>query len=169
MLHQLQQNAANLNPQQQNLLQQLKQQYQLMQQHHRLLQQQKMAMQQQVQQQQQQAAAGQRPPPQPQQAFASGGGGVGGNFVESQRMPASGTAAQTGFVQDGSFSPATGQQAMGTPFKTAGYPQGGQFGPGYTQISSTTANATELGKRKRRLLIAFIPPNYLKMSNFFRG
>lgn len=147
MLHQLQQNAANLSPQQQAMLQQLKQQYHLMQQHHRIIQQQKALQQQQMQ-------AGQRTP---QQQLTGA--------MDGQRMPTSGTAAQTNFaVQDGSFSPATGQQAAGMPFKTAGYPQGGQFGPAYTQISSTTANQSELGEFS--FVIHTFSAKYLKMLNF---
>lgn len=134
LLHQLQQNAANLNPQQQQMLVQLKQQYNLMVQHQRMVQ---------AQQQQQQGPQGQQ-----QQRPTNF---TGGFQPDGQRTPTSGTAAQTGFVQDGNFSPATGhtQQAAGMPYKSAasGYPQG-PFGgtQEFTQISSTTANQSDLGE-----------------------
>lgn len=50
------------------------------------------------------------------------------------RTPQSGTTAQTGFINDGSFSPATGHSQPGMPFKSAGGFQQQQ------QISSTTSN-----------------------------
>lgn len=146
MLQYLQQNHANLNPQQQNMLHQLTQQYRLMQQYKAMQAQQANAQQ---QQQQQMTAARQYP------------GGQQGPFqpsIDGQRTPTSGIVAQTGFVADGSFSPATGhtQQAAGMPFKSAatGYPQPGQGfhatsqqQPGFTQITSTTqGNPTDLGE-----------------------
>lgn len=154
MLQYLQQNHANLNPQQQNMLHQLTQQYRLMQQY-KAMQAQQIARQQypgqgqQTQQQQQQQS-----PFQPS--------------LEGHRTPTSGIVAQTGFVSDGSFSPATGhtQQAAGMPFKSAatGYQQGQGFHannqqpqPGFTQISSTTqGNPTDLGKDRFFLFIIFL-------------
>jgi hypothetical protein len=60
------------------------------------------------------------------------------NFPPQQpagnRTPQSGTTAQTGFINDGSFSPATGHSQAGMPFKSAGGFQQQQ------QISSTTSN-----------------------------
>lgn len=142
MLQYLQQNHANLNPQQQSMLHQLTQQYRIMQQY-KAMQAQTAAARQYPQQQQQQQQQG---PFQPS--------------LDGQRTPTSGTVAQTGFVSDGSFSPATGhtQQAAGMPFKSAatGYPQqqqqqfnatNNQQQAGFTQISSTTqGNSTDLGK-----------------------
>lgn len=49
------------------------------------------------------------------------------------RTPQSGTTAQTGFINDGSFSPATGHSQPGMPFKSAG-------GFQQQQISSTTSS-----------------------------
>lgn len=49
------------------------------------------------------------------------------------RTPQTGTTAQTGFMNDGSFSPATGHSQPGMPFKSAGGFQQQQ------QISSTTS------------------------------
>lgn len=50
------------------------------------------------------------------------------------RTPQSGTTAQTaGFINDGSFSPATGHSQAGMPYKSAG-------GFQQQQISSTTSN-----------------------------
>lgn len=139
LLQQLQQNAANLNPQQQQMLLQLKQQYNLMVQHQRMVQ----AQQQQQPQQ----------PPNVQRSTSFPGGNAGGFQMDGQRTPTSGTIAQTGFVQDGHFSPATAhtQQAAGMPYKSAatGYPQTQYTGvPEYTQISSTTANQSDIGKLK---------------------
>lgn len=124
MLHCLQQ-TQNLTPQQQNVLQQLTHQFKLMQQH-----QQQLRMQQRV-----------------------GGGNVrpGQQFPQSQgsfqqhavnRAPQSGTTAQTGFVNDGNFSPATGQaqQTAGMPFKSAG-----GFQP---QPISSTSNNQEISEFK---------------------
>lgn len=144
MLQYLQQNQANLNPQQQAMLAQLTHQYRLSQQYKA------------------QAITQQSGMPQPQQQQAQQGvrqfqqGGF--QQPDGQRTPISGTVAQTGFVPDGSFSPATGhtQQAAGMPFKSAatGYQQG-QFNTGstgFTQISSTTttpqanASSSDLGK-----------------------
>ncbi|XP_063702646.1 histone demethylase UTY isoform X2 [Culicoides brevitarsis] len=147
MLQHLQQNHANLNPQQQTMLQQLTQQYRLMQQYKAM---QAQSMQQQQQQMQQRQFAGQQQ-----------GAGQQGPFqpsLDGQRTPTTGVVAQTGFVTDGSFSPATGhtQQAAGMPFKSAatGYPQtfGGQQQAGFTQISSTTqGNPTDLGVTDQEL------------------
>lgn len=132
LLQHFQQNAANLTAQQQQMFVQLKQQYTLMVQHQRMVQ---------AQQQQQQS---QGTPGQPNRST-----NFTGSFQpDGQRTPTSGTAAQTGFVQDGHFSPATGQtqQVAGMPYKSAatGYPQG-QYGSEFTQISSTTANS-DLGE-----------------------
>lgn len=59
------------------------------------------------------------------------------NFPQQQpagnRTPQSGTTAQTGFINDGSFSPATGHSQPGMPYKSAG-------GFQQQQISSTTSN-----------------------------
>jgi hypothetical protein len=147
MLHYLQQ-AQNLNPKQQALLQQLTQQFKLMQQHQQQLR---------FQQQAQLRAAGQaaggvpavRPGQSPQaQQFPQNQPGFPQQQQQQQqqpphpgnRTPQSGTTAQTGFVNDGNFSPATGhsQQTAGMPFKSAG---GFQQQP----ISSTTNNS-ELSK-----------------------
>lgn len=50
------------------------------------------------------------------------------------RTPQSGTTAQTaGFINDGSFSPATGHSQAGMPYKSAG-------GFQQQQITSTTSN-----------------------------
>ncbi|GAB0087282.1 lysine-specific demethylase 6A [Sergentomyia squamirostris] len=110
MLQYLQQNQANLAPNQQEMLQQLTQQYRLMQQH-----QQQLRLQQQRAQQ-----SGQ--PQQRQQLPQTPGNGTAG-FQAQQRTPPSGTVAQTGFADStGNFSAATGhtQPAAGMPFKTAG-------------------------------------------------
>lgn len=56
------------------------------------------------------------------------------------RTPQSGTTAQTGFINDGSFSPATGHSQPGMPYKSAG-------GFQQQQISSTTNQ--ELSKFKK--------------------
>lgn len=59
------------------------------------------------------------------------------NFPPQQpagnRTPQSGTTAQTSFINDGSFSPATGHSQPGMPFKSAG-------GFQQQQISSTTSS-----------------------------
>jgi hypothetical protein len=65
------------------------------------------------------------------------------NFQQQQqpvgnRTPQSGTTAQTGFINDGSFSPATGHSQPGMPYKSAG-------GFQQQQITSTTSNQ-ELSK-----------------------
>lgn len=127
MLHCLQQ-TQNLTPQQQNVLQQLTHQLKLMQQH-----QQQLRMQQQVR-----AGAPPARPGQPNQQFPQG------NFQQQphagNRTPQSGTTAQTGFVNDGGFSPATGntQQTAGMPFKSAG-----GFQP---QPITSTTNGQDLSK-----------------------
>lgn len=143
MLHCLQQ-TQNLTPQQQNVLQQLTHQFKLMQQH-----------QQQLRMQQAQLRGGGTPvrPGQSQQGhqFAQ----VQGNFQQQQqqqqqhpgnRTPQGGTTAQTGFVNDGNFSPATGhtQQTAGMPFKSAG---GFQPQP----ITSTTNNNQDLSECQSNL------------------
>lgn len=76
-----------------------------------------------------------QPPPTPQaQSFPQQNQA---NFPQQQpvgnRTPQSGTTAQTGFINDGSFSPATGHSQPGMPYKSAG---------GFQQqtISSTTSN-----------------------------
>lgn len=124
MLHCLQQ-TQNLNPQQQNVLQQLTHQFKLMQQHQQQLRMQQRAVGSTVR-------SGQQQFPQTQGNFQQHAG--------NQRAPQSGITAQTGFVNDGNFSPATGQaqQTAGMPFKSAG---GFQSQP----ISSTTNNQ-ELSK-----------------------
>lgn len=142
MLHFLQQ-SQNITPQQQGVLQQLTHQYKLMQQH-----------QQQLRLQMQQRAAVQAGRPgQPQQfPVQQTGQGTTTNSTATNyqqpgnRTPQSGATAQTGFVNDGNFSPATGQaqQSAGMPYKSASsFPQQ-QFQPGFTQITSTT-NTQELG------------------------
>lgn len=124
MLHCLQQ-TQNLTPQQQNVLQQLTHQFKLMQQH-----------QQQLRMQQRAGGATVRAG----QQFPQ----VQGNFQQhaGNRAPQSGTTAQTGFVNDGNFSPATGQtqQTAGMPFKSAG-----GFQP---QPISSTTNNQEISKSR---------------------
>ncbi|XP_052867166.1 histone demethylase UTY [Anopheles cruzii] len=145
---QLLQNQSNLSAQQQSMLQTLMHQYRMMQQHQQQLRLQQQRNQHQQQQQQQQVA------------FQSQGQGIGPNTSQQQQQqqqlvaagnktPQSGIVPQTatGFVNDGHFSPATGQsqQAAGMPYKSAGgtyapsgYPPGSAAG--FTQISSPTAN-----------------------------
>ncbi|XP_070506208.1 lysine-specific demethylase 6A isoform X3 [Chironomus tepperi] len=125
MLQVLQQ-TPNLTPQQQNVLQQLTHQFKLMQQH-----------QQQLRLQQAQLRAGNtrgQQPPTPNQPFPPQNQTT---FPPQQaignRTPQSGTTAQTGFMNDGSFSPATGHSQPGMPFKSAG-------GFQQQQISSTTSS-----------------------------
>jgi hypothetical protein len=124
MLQVLQQ-TPNLTPQQQNILQQLTHKFQLMQQH-----------QSQLRMQQAQLRAGGVPvrpgQPQPGQQFPQGQTGLPQQHP-GNRTPQGGTTAQTGFVNDGNFSPATGhtQQTAGMPFKSAG---------GFQPITSTTNN-----------------------------
>jgi len=149
MLHMLQQ-AQNLTPQQQSVLQQLTHQFKLMQQH-----QQQIRIQQQ-QQQQQQLRAGSGVPavvrpgqvvpqtqqfPQVQQQQFQQQQQAPPQPHPGNRTPQTGTTAQTGFVNDGNFSPATAstQQVAGMPFKSAG-----GFQP--QQISSTTNSNSELSK-----------------------
>jgi hypothetical protein len=131
MLHCLQQ-TQNLNPQQQSVLQQLTHQLKLMQQHQQQLRMQQAA----------QLRAGGTPvrPGQPGQQFPPGQGNFQMQPLPGNRTPQGGTTAQTGFVNDGSFSPATGnaQQPAGMPFKSAG---GFQNQP----ITSTT-NSQDLSK-----------------------
>lgn len=154
MLQYLQQNQNNLTAQQQNVLQQLTNQYRLMQQHQqqvRLQQQQRTqtgAVQSQQQQQQQSGQVVNRP--------------AGQQFIGQQpssfqqttpRVPQSGTIAQTGFAVEssGNFPAATGHTLpnAGMPYKSAnvGTFQQNQFGTnlGYTQISSTTTNQSDMG------------------------
>lgn len=130
MLQCLQQ-TQNLTPQQQNVLQQLTHQFKLMQQHQQQLR---------LQQQQAQLRGGGAP---------IRPGQLGQQFTQSQgsfqphpgnRTPQSGTTAQTGFVNDGNFSPATGhsQQSAGMPFKSAG-----GFQP---QSITSTTNSQDLSK-----------------------
>lgn len=155
MLQYLQQNQANLSPQQQALLHQLTSQYRLMQQHLQQLRQ----RQQQQQQQQSLQGGGQSGnssirPNTPQQ-FQQGQsqqqnvGSSGGGFQQSgARTPQTGTVAQTGFDMDsGNFPAATGhtQPAAGMPFKSATMQNPGfqhiQNNQGnFTQITSTTTN-----------------------------
>uniref|UniRef100_A0A182T6P6 Uncharacterized protein n=1 Tax=Anopheles maculatus TaxID=74869 RepID=A0A182T6P6_9DIPT len=134
------QNQSNLTSQQQAMLQTLTNQYRLMQQHQLRLQQQ-----QRNQQLQQQA-----PFPGGQQQQPSQGGGV--VVAAGNKTPQSGIVPQTatGFVNDGHFSPATGQsqQTAGMPYKSAGgtYAPSGfpvpssQPSGGFTQITSTSSN-----------------------------
>lgn len=77
-----------------------------------------------------------RPPPQAQQFPQQNQP----NFQQpvGNRTPQSGTTAQTGFINDGSFSPATGHSQPGMPYKSAG-------GFQQQQITSTTSNQ-ELSK-----------------------
>lgn len=132
MLHVLQQ-TQNLTPQQQNILQQLTHKFQLMQQHQQQLRMQQAA----------QLRAGGAPvrpgQPQPGQQFSQGQPGFQQQHP-GNRTPQGGTTAQTGFVNDGNFSPATGQthQAAGMPFKSAG-----GFQP---QPITSTTNSQDLSK-----------------------
>jgi prophage tail gpP-like protein len=122
------QQTPNLTPQQQNVLQQLTHQFKLMQQHQQQLRMQQMRTQggivrpQQVNSQQQPFA---------QQNFSS-------QQAIGNRTPQTGITAQTGFMNDGSFSPATPGSQSAMPFKSAG-------GFQQQQISSTTNNQ-ELSK-----------------------
>ncbi|XP_053666961.1 lysine-specific demethylase 6A [Anopheles marshallii] len=140
------QNQSNLTTQQQAMLQTLTNQYRLMQQHQLRLQQQQRN--QQLQQQQQPSFQGQG---QPQ---------AGGGFVVAagNKTPQSGIVPQTatGFVNDGHFSPATGQsqQTAGMPYKSAGgtyAPSGFPVPPssqpssgGFTQITSTSNQQSDI-------------------------
>ncbi|XP_052897022.1 histone demethylase UTY isoform X2 [Anopheles moucheti] len=140
------QNQSNLTSQQQVLLQTLTNQYRLMQQHQLRLQQQQRN--QQLQQQQQ-------PPFQGQGQPQAGGGFV---VAAGNKTPQSGIVPQTatGFVNDGHFSPATGQsqQAAGMPYKSAGgtyAPSGFPVPPssqpssgGFTQITSTSNHQSDI-------------------------
>ncbi|ETN61612.1 histone demethylase UTY [Anopheles darlingi] len=140
------QNQNNLTTHQQSLLQTLMHQYRMMQQHQQRLQQQR--AQQQQQQQQQQAVQ-----------FQGQGSGIAQQqqqqlVAAGNKTPQTGIVPQTasggggGFVNDGHFSPATGQsqQAAGMPYKSAGgtYAPSGfpgaapAPGAGFTQISSST-------------------------------
>lgn len=149
MLQYLQQNQNNLTAQQQNVLQQLTTQYRLMQQH-----------QQQVRIQQQQRTQPGAVQSQSGQVINRPGGQ---QFIGQQtnsfqqttpRVPPSGTIAQTGFAVEssGNFPAATGHTLpnAGMPYKSAnvGTFQQNQFGTnlGYTQISSTTTNQSDMGK-----------------------
>ncbi|XP_053677478.1 histone demethylase UTY isoform X2 [Anopheles nili] len=146
------QNQNNLTAQQQAMLQTLANQHRLMQQHQHLqqmrLQQRNQQLQQQLQQQQQQQQ--QQPPFSGQQPPSGGFVVAAGN-----KTPQSGIVPQTaaGFVNDGHFSPATGQsqQTAGMPYKSAG----GTYAPsgfpvpttqtsGFTQISSTSNNSADI-------------------------
>uniref|UniRef100_A0A182PFA4 JmjC domain-containing protein n=1 Tax=Anopheles epiroticus TaxID=199890 RepID=A0A182PFA4_9DIPT len=137
------QNQSNLTTQQQAMLTTLTNQYRLMQQHQLRLQQQQRN--QQLQQQQQQPAF---------QGQPQGGGGFG--VAAGNKTPQSGIVPQTatgsgGFVNDGHFSPATGQsqQTAGMPYKSAGtyapsgfpVPNNQQPAAGFTQITSTSNQA----------------------------
>lgn len=145
MLQYLQQNQNNLTPQQQNVLQQLTNQYRLMQQHQQQvrIQQQQRTQTGAVQQQQQSGQvvnrpAGQQFVGQPTNSFQQ----------TAPRVPQSGTIAQTGFAVESSGNfPATGHTLpnAGMPYKSAnvGSFQQNQFG--YTQISSTTTNQSDMG------------------------
>lgn len=95
--------------------------------------QQQLRIQQQQVQQLRGGAAAIRPPPQAQQFPQQ-------NFQQpvGNRTPQAGTTAQTGFINDGSFSPATGHSQPGMPYKSAG-------GFQQQQITSTTSNQ-ELSK-----------------------
>jgi type II secretory pathway pseudopilin PulG len=127
------QQTPNLSPQQQNVLQQLTHQFKLMQQH-----------QQQLRLQQAQLRGGglpirgQQQLPQAQQFQQQNQTNFPSQQQQQQqpignRTPQSGTTAQTGFMNDGSFSPATGHSQAGMPFKSAG-------GFQQQQITSTTSN-----------------------------
>jgi hypothetical protein len=131
MLHCLQQ-TQNLNPQQQSVLQQLTHQLKLMQQH-----------QQQLRLQQTGQLRGGAAPVrsgQPGQQFPSGQNNFQMQPLPGNRTPQGGTTAQTGFVNDGSFSPATGnaQQPAGMPFKSAGGFQ--------NQLITSTTNSQDLSE-----------------------
>ena len=67
----------------------------------------------------------------------------GTNYQSPGNAPSTGTTAQTGFVNDGNFSPATGhsQQSAGMPYKSANQPN-----MLTSQITSTTNNQ-EIGKK----------------------
>uniref|UniRef100_A0A182VTR3 JmjC domain-containing protein n=1 Tax=Anopheles minimus TaxID=112268 RepID=A0A182VTR3_9DIPT len=138
------QNQSNLTTQQQTMLQTLTNQYRLMQQHQLHLQQQQRN--QQLQQQQ--------PSFQGQQSQGSGGGFV---VAAGNKTPQSGIVPQTatGFVNDGHFSPATGQsqQTAGMPYKSAGgtyapsgfpVPPSSQSSGGFTQITSTSNHQSDI-------------------------
>lgn len=56
------------------------------------------------------------------------------------RTPQSGTTAQTGFINDGSFSPATGHSQPGMPYKSAG---------GFQQQQITSTTNQELSKLRK--------------------
>jgi hypothetical protein len=118
------------------VLQQLTHQFKLMQQH-----------QQQLRIQQAQIRAGGAPARPGQQQQGQQFPQSQGNFQQQQhpgnRTPQGGTTAQTGFINDGNFSPATGhtQQTAGMPFKSAG---------GFQPITSTTNNQ-DLSKFHARL------------------
>ncbi|XP_050076516.1 histone demethylase UTY [Anopheles maculipalpis] len=143
------QNQSNLTSQQQAMLQSLTNQYRLMQQHQLRLQQQQRN--QQLQQQQPSFPVGQQ---QPQAAGAGGGGGL--VVAAGNKTPQSGIVPQTatGFVNDGHFSPATGQsqQTAGMPYKSAGgtYAPSGfpvpssQPSGGFTQITSTSNHQSDI-------------------------
>nr|XP_049464117.1 histone demethylase UTY isoform X2 [Anopheles coluzzii]XP_049464118.1 histone demethylase UTY isoform X2 [Anopheles coluzzii] len=126
------QNQNNLTAQQQAMLQTLTNQYRLMREHQLRLQQQRS---QQLQQQQQQAAGFQGQPPQ-----QGGNGGFG--LAAGNKTPQSGIVPQTGFVNDGHFSPATGQsqQTAGMPYKSAG-----TYAPSGFTVPSGQAAATTPG------------------------
>ncbi|XP_050085894.1 histone demethylase UTY isoform X1 [Anopheles aquasalis] len=145
------QNQTNLTTHQQSLLQTLVQQYRQMQ-HQQRLQHQQRALQQQQQQQQQQSVqfqgqgsgiAQQQQQQQQQQLVAAGN-----KTPQSGIVPQTASGGGGGFVNDGHFSPATGQsqQAAGMPYKSAGgtYAPSGfpgaatAPGAGFTQISSST-------------------------------
>lgn len=151
MLQYLQQNQNNLTAQQQNVLQQLTNQYRLMQQH-----------QQQVRLQQQQRTQQTGGAVQQQQSGQVVNRPTGQQFIgqpansfqqTTPRVPQSGTIAQTGFAVEssGNFPAATGHTLpnAGMPYKSAnvGTFQQNQFGTnlGYTQISSTTTNQSDMG------------------------
>lgn len=133
MLHALQQ-TQNLTPQQQSILQQLTHKCQLMQQH-----QQQLRMQQAAQLRAGSAPVVRSGQSQPSQQFVQGQPGFQQQHP-GNRTPQGGTTAQTGFVNDGNFSPATGntQQTAGMPFKSAG-----GFQP---QPITSTTNSQDLSK-----------------------
>lgn len=149
MLQYLQQNQANLTPQQQTIFQQLTHQYRLMQQH----QQQLRLQQQQQRTQQPQVQVNNTVRPVVGQQFQGQPG------FQQQQQPATrqpiqnGTVNQPGFDVDGSgnFPVATGhtQPAAGMPYKSANIQNAGFQSfqtQGFTQANSSGNNQLDLGK-----------------------
>lgn len=131
------QQTPNLTPQQQNVLQQLTHQFKLMQQHQLRLQQAQLR----GGLPQTQLRGGSQPQAQPQtlQFTPQNQPNFPQTIGNRTGQPQTGTTAQTGFMNDGSFSPATGHSQPGMPFKSAG-------GYQQQQITSTTTNNTDLSE-----------------------